>query len=171
MKKVLLVMTLLFAFIAAPVHVVHGDGHNPDNFDYKSQEFKEIASQFMCLCGCGQDHFECNMQGCGLNDSFKAEIREMMDDGLGKDEIKDYYLNMYGEEILTAPERRGFSLVAWVLPFVALGGAGTGVFFVVRKWIAEGKGVEQIEANSADKDETEDEIVKSIIDEERKKYY
>ncbi len=44
----------------------------------------------------------------------------MMNKGWDKDKIRDYYVNIYGEEILTAPEKSGFSLTAWVLPFVAL---------------------------------------------------
>ena len=42
----------------------------------------------------------------------------MMNKGWDKDKIENYYVNQYGEEILTAPERSGFSLVAWILPFV-----------------------------------------------------
>lgn len=142
-----------------------------DDYDYKSQEFKEVASQFMCMCGCGQDHFECNMQGCGLNDSFKAEIKEMMDDGLDKDEIKNYYVSMYGEEILTAPEKKGFSLTAWILPFAVLGVAGVGVVFAIRKWVAGNKEEEHLFEAKSEEEELEDDIVKSVIDEERKKYF
>lgn len=164
MKKVIFVWALLLLVIAIPAYA-------GDQYDYKSQEFKEVASQFMCMCGCGQDHFECNMQGCGLNDAFKSEIKEMMDNGLNRDEIKDYYVTMYGEEILTAPEKKGFSLVAWVLPFVVLGSAGAGVIYAIRKWIMKTDQTEEVTSHSSDLDETEDEIVKSIIDEERKKYY
>jgi cytochrome c-type biogenesis protein CcmH len=164
MKKLIFVWALLFMTIAIPAYA-------GEQYDYKSQEFKEVASQFMCMCGCGQDHYECNMQGCGLNDAFKLEMKEMMDQGLGKNEIKDYYVNMYGEEILTAPEKRGFSLTAWIIPFLVLGSAGTGIFFVVRRWILGNVAVENVSNESEVVDETEDEIVKSIIDEERKKYY
>ncbi|WNF37117.1 cytochrome c-type biogenesis protein [Bacillaceae bacterium IKA-2] len=165
MKKLIFIWTLLFMMIGIPVFA------NGEQYDYKSQEFKEVASQFMCMCGCGQDHFECNMQGCGLNDSFKIEIKEMMDDGLGKADIKDYYLSIYGEEILTAPEKRGFSLTAWVLPFIAIGGAGTGVFFALRRWIAVSSGLSETYNETTDEDDIQNEIVQSIIEEERKKYY
>lgn len=165
MKKLIFVWTLLFTTIAIPAFA-------EGEYDYKSQEFKEVASQIMCMCGCGQDHFECNMQGCGLNDAFRGEIKEMMDSGMDKDEIKDHYVNIFGEEILTAPEKRGFSLVAWVLPFIVLGGSGTGIFFALRKWIASNaSSLNRTSDPISTKDETEDEIVKSIIDEERKKFY
>jgi cytochrome c-type biogenesis protein CcmH len=163
-KKVIATLTLLLFISVIPAYA-------GDQYDYKSAEFKEVASQFMCMCGCGQDHFECNMQGCGLNDSFKAEIKEMMDDGLTKDEIKDYYIGMYGEEILTAPEKKGFSLTAWVLPFVVLGGAGVGIIFIIRRWVAGYKEEDTLFEERSVEEELEDEIVKSMIDEERKKYF
>lgn len=168
MKKLIFVWTLLFMIIAIPVFA-------EDEYDYKSQEFKVIASQFLCMCGCGQDHYECNMAGCGVNDAFITEIKEMMDNDMDNDEIKAYFVDIYGEEILTAPKKSGFSLTAWVLPFVALGGAGTGVFFALRKWIAEGIKFKKSSDGTTDEDkvedETESEILKSVIDEERKKYY
>ncbi|QOY37424.1 cytochrome c-type biogenesis protein [Anaerobacillus isosaccharinicus] len=164
MKKVIAALTLLLLISVIPAYA-------GDQYDFKSAEFKEVASQFMCMCGCGQDHFECNMQGCGLNDSFKQEMKEMMDDGLTKDEIKDYYIGMYGEEILTAPEKKGFSLTAWILPFAVLGVAGVGIVFVIRKWVAGYKEEPILFEELTEEQELEDEIVKSMIDEERKKYF
>ncbi|WP_409270619.1 cytochrome c-type biogenesis protein [Neobacillus sp. SCS-31] len=139
-------------------------------FDYKSKEFKAVASQFSCTCGCGQDHYECDPNTCNLTVEFKKDLVDMMNKGMDKDEIRAYYIGIYGEEILTAPEKEGFSLTAWVLPFVALGGAGTALFFVIRKWVKrKGQAAGQIEETTG-QDEVESEILSSIIDEERKKY-
>lgn len=143
-------------------------------YDYISAEFKDNASQFMCMCGCGQDHFECNMDGCGLNDSFKTEILEMMNDGMTQDEIKNHYTGMYGEVILTAPEKKGFSLTAWITPFAALGAAGAGVTLLVRRWVNKSRLNTDHFEDSEPKDkesELEEEILKAMVDEERKKYY
>lgn len=139
-------------------------------FDYKSPEFKGVAQQFACTCGCGQDHYECDPNTCNLTVEFKADLVEMMNKGWDKDKIREYYVNIYGEEILTSPEKKGFSLTAWVLPFAALGGSGVGLFFVIRKWVKR-RGPEEIvsEAQNAE-EEVESEILSSIIDEERKKY-
>ncbi|RDU35151.1 cytochrome c-type biogenesis protein CcmH [Neobacillus piezotolerans] len=139
-------------------------------FDYKSKEFKAVASQFSCTCGCGQDHYECDPNTCNLTVEFKKDLVDMMNKGMDKDEIRAYYIGIYGEEILTAPEKEGFSLTAWVLPFVALGGAGTALVFVIRKWVRKkGQANGQIEEETG-RDEVESEILSSIIDEERKKY-
>ena len=139
-------------------------------FDYKSKEFEAAASQFMCTCGCGQDHFECDPKTCNLTIGFKEDIVEMMNKGWDKDKIREYYVNIYGEEILTAPEKSGFSLVAWVLPFAVLVIAGVAIFFIVRKWVKK-KGPEELTSDiESVKDEVEEEILSSMIEEERKKY-
>ncbi|PYZ93400.1 cytochrome c-type biogenesis protein CcmH [Salipaludibacillus keqinensis] len=142
------------------------------NYDRNSPEFRENTSQFMCLCGCGQDHFECNMEGCGLNEQFKTEILEMMnEDGYDKNDIKEHYVSMYGEVILTAPEKSGFSLTAWVTPFVLLAGAGGGIIYLIRKWVRKSKQLMKPDPTDELEDETEREILHSLIDEERKKHF
>lgn len=140
------------------------------SINLKSKEFKAVASQFMCTCGCGQDHYACDMAGCKNTESFKADLVEMMEKGMDKDEIREYYVKALGEEILTSPEKKGFSLTAWVMPFAALGGAGTGIFFVIRKWVKKSESGAEMVADRQENDEVEEEILSSIIDEERKKY-
>lgn len=139
-------------------------------FDYKSAEFKAVASQFMCTCGCGQDHFECDPKTCNLTIGFKADLVEMMNKGWDKDKIREYYINIYGEEILTAPEKSGFSLVAWVLPFIVLGLAAVSLYFIIRKWVKHRGTDEPFLEDDSNRDEVEEEILSSMIDEERKKY-
>jgi cytochrome c-type biogenesis protein CcmH len=139
-------------------------------FDYKSPEFKGVASQFACTCGCGQDHYECDPNTCNLTTEFKADLVEMMNKGWDKDKIRAYYVNIYGEEILTAPEKSGFSLTAWILPFVVLGVAGAAVFLIIRKWVKKKGPDEPVKEYENAEDEVEGEILSSMIDEERKKY-
>jgi len=139
-------------------------------FDYKSAEFKAVASQFACTCGCGQDHYECDPNTCSLTKDFKKDLVGMMNKGWDKDKIRAYYVNIYGEEILTAPEKSGFSLTAWILPFVALGAAAIGIFIVIRKWVKKKETDEPVIGSISEEDEIEGEILSSMIDEERKKY-
>ena len=122
-KKLIIGLLLLFVFQGALGATAANQG-----IDLKGNKFKAVASQFMCTCGCGQDHFACDMAGCKNTDAFKADLIEMMEKGMDKDEIREYYVKTLGEEILTSPEKTGFSLTAWVLPFVALGGANRNLF-------------------------------------------
>jgi cytochrome c-type biogenesis protein CcmH len=139
-------------------------------FDYKSAEFKAVASQFACTCGCGQDHYECDPNTCNLTTDFKKDLVDMMNKGWDKDKIRAYYVNIYGEEILTSPEKSGFSLTAWVLPFVVLGAAAVALFIVIRKWVKKKGTDEPVTEYENTQDEVEGEILSSMIDEERKKY-
>jgi cytochrome c-type biogenesis protein CcmH len=138
--------------------------------DYKSAEFKAVAQQFACTCGCGQDHYECDPNTCNLTTEFKADRVDMMNKGWDKDKIRAYYVNIYGEEILTSPEKSGFSLTAWVLPFVVLAAAGISLYFVIRKWVKKKASDEPVAEYQNTEDEVEGEILSSMIDEERKKY-
>ncbi|AGK54857.1 cytochrome c-type biogenesis protein [Bacillus sp. 1NLA3E] len=168
MNRKLSIGLLIFLFIFQGALAVFAAGNK--NYDYKSKEFKAVGSQFMCTCGCGQDIYNCDMPGCSVSKTFKEEIVGMMNKGMDKDQIKNYYVNAIGEEILTAPEQKGFSLVAWILPFAVMGGAGTGVFFVIRKWVKKKGTNEQGQEETQSHDEVEEEILSSMIDSERKKY-
>ncbi|NMD71803.1 cytochrome c-type biogenesis protein CcmH [Bacillus sp. DNRA2] len=168
MNKKISIGLLLILFIFQGAFAVLGAENK--TIDLKSPEFKAVASQFLCTCGCGQDHFACDMAGCKNTETFKAELVDMMEKGMNKDEIREYYVKALGEEILTAPEKKGFSLAAWILPFAAIGGAGTGVFFVVRKWVKKNANGQDMLDDQLENDEVEEEILSSIIEEERKKY-
>lgn len=96
-----------------------------DKYDENSPEYKEVSQLFVCP--------ECSTVGAELNDRFVAEILDLMNEGYTKEEIRDYFVGVYGESILAAPETTGFSLLAWVVPFIALGGAAIGVLLFIRK--------------------------------------
>jgi cytochrome c-type biogenesis protein CcmH len=163
-KLTVALLALLFIFQGSFLHA------EAKTIDYKSAEFKAVASQFACTCGCGQDHFECDPNTCNLTKNFKKDLVNMMNKGWDKDKIRNYYVKIYGESILTAPEKSGFSLTAWILPFVALGVAAAAIFFVIRKWVKR-KGTDDSDTETTNEEnDVESEILSSIIDEERKKY-
>lgn len=167
-----IIITILIFMISVQLNMSHGKAtENSNEYDYKTPEFKAVASQFMCTCGCGQDHYACDMAGCKNTEAFKRDILAMMKEGKNKDEIREYYINTLGEEILTAPEKKGFSLTAWVLPFAAIGGTGTGIFFLLNRWVKRRKENFAHEELDESYDEVEREIISSMIEEERKKYY
>lgn len=172
MKTIYQTISLL-VILFLPFVALHPTAYAKEEFDYKSEEFKGVASQFKCTCGCGQDHYECDPTTCNLTVEWKADFVEMMNKGMDKDEIREYYVEIYGEEILTAPEKKGFSLTAWVTPFVVLAGAGSGVFIVIRRWVKRKSDDETSILTNEDLiiDETENEILQSMIEEERKKYF
>jgi len=69
-----------------------------------------------------------------LAQQMRAVVREQLQAGKSPEEIKAYFVSKYGDWVLLAPPKKGFSVLVWVLPFVAAGAGIIGVLFVVRRW-------------------------------------
>lgn len=61
-------------------------------------------------------------------------VRELVEQGKGREEILAYFVSRYGEFVLLSPTKRGFNLLVWVLPFLALIVGAGGVYLVARRW-------------------------------------
>jgi cytochrome c-type biogenesis protein CcmH len=96
-------------------------------------ETQQVASELRCpVC-----------QSTSLNDSpselaqqMKAVIREQLEAGKTPEEVKAYFVGKYGEWILLRPEPKGFNLVVYLAPLVALVGGALIIVAAVRKWTA-----------------------------------
>ena len=49
---------------------------------------------------------------------MRQKVREMLAQGASRDEILGFFVRSYGTDVLAAPPKSGFNLVAWVLPVV-----------------------------------------------------
>ena len=54
--------------------------------------------------------------------------------GDSKQEIKDRLVDQYGPQILAAPPKEGFDLLAWVLPLAGAAGAALVLAFAAWRW-------------------------------------
>jgi cytochrome c-type biogenesis protein CcmH/NrfF len=77
-------------------------------------------------------------------------IRERIDAGDTKTEIKDALVAEFGEEVLAAPPKEGFSLLAWVLPLAGIAAAAVTVALLARRWVAAGKRREAVSGGEHD---------------------
>ncbi len=84
----------------------------------------ELEQQFMCL-PCNQRLDQSQSQfALGLQQQIKA----FHDRGWTEQQVRDYFVKQYGAEVLAAPPKRGFDLLAWLVPAaVLLGGAAVAV--------------------------------------------
>ncbi len=69
----------------------------------------------------------------------RAFIRERIDQGFTKDEIKDQLVAEFGDEVLAVPSDEGFDLAAWLVPGIAILAAGVAIAFGLRRWRREGR--------------------------------
>ena len=69
-----------------------------------------------------------------LAQQMRGVILEQLKEGKSPEEIRAYFVSKYGEWVLLAPTPKGFSLLLWVLPFVAVIAGIVLVIFTVRRW-------------------------------------
>ena len=55
-----------------------------------------------------------------LAKQMKSVIREQLSDGKTDQEIINYFVLRYGEEVLSSPPKAGSNLVAWITPVIIL---------------------------------------------------
>ena len=87
----------------------------------------EVAKDLACPCECPLILEDCNMT-CGLE--WKNEIGEMINKGMSKQEIVDYFISKYGDDARITPMQkirgkiyqytRSFDTPDWVLLWTGL---------------------------------------------------
>jgi cytochrome c-type biogenesis protein CcmH/NrfF len=106
-----------------------------------SQRAKEIGTHLKCLCrGCDMSAGLCAHPGgsfsgpCDTAKGMLKEVDEHLAKGEPEQQIIDAFVAKYGSLVYVEPPRKGFGLVAWLMP-VAYSVVGLGLLmFVVRKW-------------------------------------
>ncbi len=125
----------------------------------------EVEKNLICYACPGEP---LNIDRCGGGDQMRAEIDRRLSLGQSKETILEFFVQQFGDGILTAPPQKGFNLVAYAAPFVGLLiGLVVAVIFVW-KWAAAGKSSrggrnEDVEAAALYKDmekQVEDELKK-----------
>ena len=73
----------------------------------------------------------------GFSNSIKDKIHELMKLGKTDKEIKEYFIERYGEWILRAPPKKGFNLVLWILPGAGIGIGLLWVMILSKRWVTK----------------------------------
>ena len=55
-----------------------------------------------------------------LAKQMKSVIRSQLSEGKTDQEIIDYFVQRYGEEVLASPPKSGSTLIAWITPVIVL---------------------------------------------------
>lgn len=95
------------------------------------REVYEVASQLRCVV----------CQNLSVADSpsemanqMRAVVRERLAAGERPEQVIAYFVDKYGQWILLSPPARGFTLLVWVVPFIALGLGLVLAAVLVRRW-------------------------------------
>lgn len=95
------------------------------------EQINEVAKALWCpLCN-GVRLDTCELKAC---EQMREVIGIKLAQGESLDQIRDYFVDQYGPQVLGEPPRQGISWLAWLLPFVALVVAAVWVVWLLRRW-------------------------------------
>jgi|SRR5579875_1035854 cytochrome c-type biogenesis protein CcmH len=95
---------------------------------------QEVGEGLTCQCGCGLTVANCNHPSCGFAIPTRGEIAAMIEKGMSRAQILHAFRHKYGEKVLSAPTTEGFNLLAWVIPYVAVGSGMVLILIAVVRW-------------------------------------
>ncbi len=95
---------------------------------------RKIGDHIECTCGCSSTISTCNMVGCHIRVPINEEIEAGIEAGQPQEEILAAVYEKYGEQMRVEPQREGFGIVGWAMPFVSLLAGLAVIPFVVRRW-------------------------------------
>ena len=81
-------------------------------------------------------------------DRMRAFIRQRIAAGDAKSEIKEKLVAQFGEQVLAAPPKSGFNVLAWALPLTGGLLAGVGVGLLALRWSRAREPEAPLEASS-----------------------
>lgn len=80
-----------------------------------------------------------------MADDMRRKVRQLVAEGKSDQEIRDYFVERYGQYIVLAPPKSGFNLTAWLLPFFVVAVGAVGLFVAARRWSRDEEPVEDDE--------------------------
>jgi cytochrome c-type biogenesis protein CcmH len=102
----------------------------PGGSESRAERAHDIAAELKCL--------EC--QGLSVADSsaptskaIRADIARRLRAGQSDEEIRQAYVDRYGEVILLQPQSSGLGVIVWVLPVLVLALGATGIWFALAR--------------------------------------
>ncbi|HSM24423.1 MAG TPA: cytochrome c-type biogenesis protein CcmH [Anaerolineaceae bacterium] len=108
-KKLLFaLLVLLLSGLIIPNNYVLGQSGTPSD-----DEINAIAKELYCPVCENIPLDVCPTQACA---QWRALIREKLIDGWTKEEIKQYFVDQYGDRVLAQPPARGLNWLIYILP-------------------------------------------------------
>ena len=120
----------------------------PDT-DPNEAAFRRVSDRLLCQCGCNYMVLSCNHLDCSSATYIRKTIRTSLAKGKTEDEIVASFVEQYGARILPEPPKKGFSWMAWIMPFAALVLGGGAVSYVLWLWKTK-SAAEEPELNPAE---------------------
>ncbi|MBA14445.1 MAG: hypothetical protein CL750_03640 [Chloroflexi bacterium] len=104
-----------------------------ENFqDIEPQELRVISLNKEIMCPvCPGESIDQSQNDLAIQMRFI--VTKLVDEGKSDEEIKEYFVQRYGEVVLMEPSRNGLGLIAWTVPWIAFIFTIFMVIFFIRK--------------------------------------
>ena len=79
------------------------------------QKYHKLASEIMCPVCDAQTIEGSNSQ---VSIDMKLKLKTLVNQEMSSQEIREYFIDRYGPDIIASPSSTGFNLVAWIMPVI-----------------------------------------------------
>jgi cytochrome c-type biogenesis protein CcmH len=130
MKYKIIIIGLALLILLYPDLSVRAQYHNEEALQKRAREIYDLI---MCPLCAGQTIAQSNNDTSRqMRDLVLKKLRQ----GETKEEILLYFESRYGERIMAKPNKKGFNLILWLLPFVLVALAAIVIYSLIRRWSA-----------------------------------
>ena len=81
---------------------------------------------------------------------MRVTVRERLAEGWSEEEIRQYFVDRYGERVLASPPKEGFNLIAWAIPPAIFVVSMLVLVWVVREMLSRDRKVRAERARQVD---------------------
>lgn len=141
---------------------VQAQGPTPSQ-NITDDEVNAIAKQLYCPVCENIPLDVCSTQACA---EWREQIRDLLAEGYTEAEIKQYFVDRYGDRVLATPPARGLNWLVYVLPPVAI---LAGVFILYRAFRAWPKNAPEPAAGQPEIRPEDDPYIRRIEEELRRR--
>jgi cytochrome c-type biogenesis protein CcmH len=158
MKRTLTAILVVFVISLGMVSVALAQQPTPSDDDVNA-----IAKQLYCPVCENIPLDVCPTEACA---QWRELIREKLTAGWTEQQIKDYFVEQYGQRVLGAPPARGLNWLVYLVPPVAI---LAGVYILFRAFKAWNRSVTQPLSQPPVTSQTDDEYIARLEEELRKR--
>jgi cytochrome c-type biogenesis protein CcmH len=159
--KILILLIFLFSLLI-PVSVGAQDNGPTDD------DVNAIAKQLFCpVC----ENIPLDTCGTAACEQWRGIIRDKLSEGWSEDQIKNYFVEQYGDRVLAEPPARGFNWVIYIVPLVIFISGGYLFFRGFQEWQKQGasSGRRRGTEKAVKRIDTSDEYINRVEEELKKR--
>ena len=113
----------------ADLDKLHAQTPQPGAGSFSEREAQGIDRMIMCPVCPAETIDQAQVQ---IAKQMRQVVRDMLAEGKERQEILEFFVERYGQDILGAPPKSGTNLVAWLAPVGGVGAGLLAVYFILR---------------------------------------